>query len=124
MKSFIAALFALGFTSIFAFVYHTFFPYIASSAIGWLPSPFQYEVGMANLAIGVIAILSFNASYGFRLATVIASACWLWGDAVGHIIQILQFHNYSLGNAGPWLWMDLLIPFVLLICIRGLKPVR
>lgn len=113
--------FALGLTSIYAFVMHAFFPSVAASNIGWATSPFQYEVAIANLAIGVIAILSFNASYGFRLATVTAAVIWLWGNAMGHILQIIQFHNFSQGNAGSWLVMDIVLPFMLVIVIRQLR---
>lgn len=116
------ALFAVGVTLIYAFIMHTFFQNIAAPAIGWAPSPFEYEVGIANLAFGVIAILSFNASYNFRLAVVIAIVIWLWGDAIGHLYQIMENQNYSIGNAGSWFWMDLYLPLVLILCLRKLKP--
>lgn len=114
------AFFALGLSSLYAFVMHAFFPELAAKSIGWAVSPFQYEVAMANLAIGVIAILSFNASFGFRLATVIAAVFWLWGDAAGHIYQMVQFHNFNTGNAGSWFIMDIIIPLMLIITVRKL----
>lgn len=116
------AVFALGFTAIYAFVMHVFFAKIAATTIGWQISPFQFEVGIANLAIGVLGILSFRASYGFRLATVIGATLWLWGDAIGHLYQLIKAQNYSIGNAGTWFWMDLIIPLILIICINKLKP--
>lgn len=116
------ALFAVGATLIYAFVMHVFFQDIAAPAIGWAPSPFEYEVGIANLAFGIIAILSFNASYNFRLAVVIAITIWLWGDAIGHIYQMITQQNFSIGNAGSWFWMDLYLPLVLILCLRKLKP--
>lgn len=116
------ALFVLGCTGIYAFVMHVFFQDIAAGAIGWAVSPFETEVGMANLAMGVLGILSFNASYGFRLATVIAATCWLWGDSLGHMHEIIKTHNDSVGNAGSWFWMDMLLPLLLIICIAKLKP--
>ena len=117
------AVFPLGFVGIYTFVMHAFYPEVAASAIGWAVSPFQFEVAMADLAFGVLGVLSFNASYGFRLATVIASLCMLWGDAGGHIYQMIVSQNFAPGNAGSWFWMDLVIPFILLICISRLKPV-
>lgn len=118
------ALFGLGFTGIYTFIMHVFYPVFTAATIGWQNSPFQYEVGMANLAVGVLGICSFRASYGFRLATVIAAICWLWGDAVGHIWQMIQYQNYTMGNAGSWFWMDVLIPMILLLCIMRLKRVN
>ncbi len=113
--------FPLGITSIYAFIMHAFFPEFTARTIGWQTSPFQYEVAMACLAIGVIAILSFKASYGFRLATVIAATCWLWGDAIGHIYQIRIHHDIAPGNAGSWLYMDMVLPVILIIAIVKLK---
>lgn len=117
-------LFAVGFTGLYAAVMHIFFQDIAAPAIGWTPSPFEYEVGIADLAFGVLGILAFNASYPFRLATVIGVTVWFWGVAIGHIYQIMQMQNYSIGNAGSWLWMDLLIPLLLLVCLTKVKPVK
>lgn len=116
------ALFALGFTGIYAFIMHAFYPDLAATNIGWKPSPFQFEVALADLTIGVLGILSFLASYGFRLATVIASICFLWGAAAGHINQMIVTNNYALGNSGSWFWMDILIPLILLVCIIKLRP--
>ena len=45
-----------------------------------------------------------------RLAAVIASAVFLWGAAVGHIIQMIQFQNYAAGNAGIIFYTDSLLP--------------
>jgi hypothetical protein len=115
------ALFALGFTAIYAFVMHAFFPDFTAASIGWPTSPFQFEVAMANLGFGVIAILSFYKNYGFRLATVIGNACWLWGDAIGHMYQMAAHHNFTVGNAGSWFYMDVFLPLFLLICIIKLR---
>ncbi|KTC66262.1 Uncharacterised protein (plasmid) [Legionella adelaidensis] len=115
------SLMPLGLTAIYAFIMHAFFPVFTAATIGWQDSPFQFEVAMANLAIGVIAILSFKASFDFRLATVIASTCWLWGDAVGHIYQMIVHQNFTIGNAGSWFWMDILVPLLLIISLFRLR---
>lgn len=104
----------LGVGSLYGFIVHAFFPISTAALIGWSNSPFQFEVAMANLGIGLIAVIAFRASKGFRLATVIASACWLWGDALGHIYQMIAHQNFEIGNAGSWLWMDLVIPLALI----------
>jgi len=111
----------LGITAIYAFIMHAFFPGTTAANIGWTNSPFQFEVAMANLGFGVIAIASFNASYGFRLATVIGSLFWLWGDAIGHLYQMIIHHNFAPGNAGSWFWMDIIVPLILLFLIKKLK---
>ncbi|KTD21531.1 Uncharacterised protein [Legionella lansingensis] len=111
------SLLPLGVTAIYAFAMHAFFPNFTAEQIGWQNSPFQFEVAMANLGFGVIAILAFKASFGFRLATVIGNTLWLWGDALGHAAQILVARNYTIGNAGSWFWMDILMPLLLIICL-------
>lgn len=107
----------VGMTAMFAFVMHAFFPVFTAETIGWANNPFQYEVAMANLGFGVIAILSFSASPGFRLAAVIGNTCWLWGDATGHVYQMVVHHNFTIGNAGSWFWMDVLMPVLLMVCL-------
>lgn len=118
------ALFALGFTGVYTFIMHTFYAEWSAAAIGWTPSPFQFEVAVADLSMGILGIVSFRASYGFRLATVIASATMLWGDAIGHLYQMMMHENFAPGNAGSWFWLDIVIPLLLLMCIAQLKPVK
>lgn len=109
------ALLAVGFTGVFTFIMHAFFPETSAAAIGWSTSPFQYEVAIADLTVGVLGLVAFNASVGFRAATVVADIIWQWGDAIGHIHQMITEHNFSSGNAGSWFWLDIIIPLILLI---------
>ncbi len=104
-----------GVVAIYAFILHLCFPNLAAASIGWSNSPFQYEVAIANLGFGVLCILAFKASYSFRLASVIGMSFWLWGDAVGHIRQMISANNFSPGNAGPWFWSDLIVPVLLIV---------
>lgn len=116
------ALFPLGLTGVYIFVMHAFYPGIADAAIGWAPSPFEYEVAVADLALGVVAILSFNASLGFRLAAVIANVIFLMGCAFNHLYLMILQGNYNVGNAGSWLWLDdLVLPLIMLLCIISLS---
>jgi hypothetical protein len=110
-----------GLTALYSFVVHAFYPVTAAASIGWQVSPFQYEVAMANLGFGLVAILAYKASYGFRLANVIGGTCWLWGDALGHFYQMAAHHNYTIGNAGSWLWVDIFVPLLLIIAVRKFK---
>lgn len=111
-------LLAVGVTGVYTFVLHAFFPAISANTIGWTVSPFQYEVAIADLTIGVLGLFAYRATLGFRLATVLATTIWLWGDAIGHIHQMIIHYNYANGNAGSWFWMDFLIPLTLIITYR------
>ena len=119
-------LFCLGFSGVYGFVIHACFPMLAAATIGWIDSPFQFEVAVANMAFGVLGIAAFRASIGFRTAAILGNVIWLWGDAVGHLNQLFTFNNFMLGNAGSWLWMDILVPAILVICLYQLRkqPVR
>lgn len=118
------ALFPLGFVGVYTFIMHAFYPNLAAESIGWQVSPFQFEVAVADLALGVLGILSFRASYDFRLATVIASLVMLWGDAIGHEMDFMRTFNLIASNTGSWFLTDIFVPLILALCILKLRPGR
>ncbi len=65
---------------------------------------------MADLALGVIACLSFWRDLEFKAAVVIATAIFLLGDAVGHVRQMEIAGNFAPGNAGVPFYTDIIIP--------------
>jgi len=107
----------VGISGIWGFVFHAFFPDLSASYIGWKPSPFQFEVAVANLGIGVTGLIAFKASSGFRWATAISVVCFLWGAAGGHIYQMIKHHNFSPGNAGLIFYTDIFIPLTLIVLL-------
>jgi hypothetical protein len=65
---------------------HLFFGNAIAEHIGWgKGSPFQFEVGMAALAIAVLGLLTPHYGNEFQLAAVITATIYLWGCAGGHI---------------------------------------
>ena len=53
-------LFNMGITSLLAAYAHLFMGPLIAEQIGWLPgSPFQFEIGMANLSYGILGVLAF-----------------------------------------------------------------
>lgn len=111
----------VGITAIYVFLMHIFFPQHVSSIYGWQMSPYQIQMAMANLGYGITAILSFKASYHFRLATVVGVTFWLWGNAVGHVYQIQVLHTLSPDKAGSWIFTDMFVPIILIISMLKLK---
>jgi hypothetical protein len=73
-------------------------------------SPFQFEVGMADLAIGATACIAFWRDLGFKAAAVSAASIFLLGDAVGHVKQMLNAGNFAPGNAAVPFYMDIICP--------------
>jgi hypothetical protein len=106
--------FYVGTMGLFTAYYHVFHPGIASASIGWAPSPFEYEVGMADLTVGVLGVLCLVFRRDFWLATAIANAVWLLGDAVGHIREIVIHNNHAANNAGIFLVLEVAMPVVIL----------
>src|SRR6204780_4695335 len=79
---------------------HVFRPIQTSASIGWSTSPYEYEVGMADLTVGVLGLLCLKFRGNFWLATAIANAVWLLGDAVGHVRQMELNNNHAANNSG------------------------
>ena len=93
---------------------HVFRPIQTSASIGWSTSPYEYEVGMADLTLGVLGVLCLWFRGNFWLATAVANAVWLLGDAIGHIRQMLLFNNHAANNSGIFLIAELLTPTLIL----------
>ena len=100
----------IGVSGLWAGVMHVAFPDTAAAYIGWETSPFQLEVGMADLAIGITACLGFWRDWEFRAAAVCAASIFLLGDAVGHVRQMAGTGNFAPGNAGVPFYLDIIAP--------------
>jgi hypothetical protein len=93
---------------------HVFRPIETSASIGWSTSPYEYEVGMADLTVGVLGVLCLWIRGNFWLATAIANAVWLLGDAVGHIRQMTLNNNHAANNSGVFLVAEIITPLLIL----------
>lgn len=107
-------LFPLGIQGVWAFIGHVFFPQQSAASIGWAPSPFQYEVGVANLGLGLACIYAAFRGFEARIAAAIVAGCFLLGAGIGHIRDIVATGNLAAGNAGPIMFTDFLTPIAIL----------
>jgi hypothetical protein len=90
---------------------HMFFPNPIADAIGWPQgNPFQWEVGLAGLLIGILGVMAAGQDRGFQLATVIAFSVFYLGAAAGHMREMVRERNFSPGNAGFIFRYDILAP--------------
>jgi hypothetical protein len=94
---------------------HVFRPLETSASIGWVTSPYEYEVGMADFTMGVLGVLCLWFRGNFWLATAIANAVWLLGDAIGHIRQITLNNNHAANNSGIFLITEIITPLVIVL---------
>jgi hypothetical protein len=113
-------LFAIGINNLINFVFHVFLGDVAAKFIGWENSPFQAEVGFASLGVGIAGVIAFKASLPFRVATLIPPWTFSLGAAGGHIYQMITAHNFSPGNVGMILPVDILMPIIGL-CFCGCR---
>jgi hypothetical protein len=106
---------AVGILSVFFFISHTVLADTTAASIGWpAGNPFQSEVAVANLTIGTLGILCYWIRGNFWVAAVIAfSVQWL-GAAMVHIRDIVVAANYAPNNAGMTLYLDILMPLILI----------
>ena len=106
---------SLGLHSLWAFFGHVFVAEPVAKSIGWQTSPFQYEVGVANLGIGLSAIAAPFLGAAAGWAVLVMAVCFLWGAALGHLRDMVRERNFAINNAGPIFWWDILTPLTLLI---------
>jgi hypothetical protein len=111
----------IGVTGLWAGISHIFFPAVAAAHIGWQVSPFQFEVGMADLAVGVTACIAFWQDLSFKAAAVCAASVFLLGDAIGHMREMAEANNFAPGNAGLPFYMDIICPVLAIALVAIAK---
>jgi hypothetical protein len=102
VETYLIYLFMLGVgaSGLSGFFGHIFTPDAVAESIGWPKgSPFQQEMGFANLALGVLGLVAAVRRDGFREATVIAVAIVGVGATVVHVTDMLQEGNLAPGNS-------------------------
>ena len=103
-----------GFGGVIGGFLHIFAGDSLAASIGWpTGNPFQLEVGFASIGIGVIGFLCFWRRE-FWLPTVIARSIFSLGAGVTHVVDLIERGNFAPGNAGPILYVDFLVPMILI----------
>jgi hypothetical protein len=101
-------LLAVGVDGIWAGIFHIFFPSVASGEIGWASSPFEFEIGVADFALGIAAVIAFRRSLSFKSAVATYAILFYVGVAIGHFYQALAHGDYSPDNFGLLLAITLM----------------
>jgi hypothetical protein len=102
LETWLVWLFGLGVagSGIGGFIAHFFFPDPVAEAVGWpTGSPFQLEIGFANLAVGLLGLVASGRRDGVREATVIAATTFSVGASIVHFMDILATGNLAPGNS-------------------------
>lgn len=78
---------------------HLFLSDLVAESIGWpAGSPFQLEMGFANLAMGLLGLLAISRRDGFRTATIVAVTVIGVGATAVHLYDIVLTGNLAPGN--------------------------
>jgi 4-amino-4-deoxy-L-arabinose transferase-like glycosyltransferase len=101
LELFLLYLFGIGVagSGIGGFFGHVFISDPVAESIGWpTGNPFQLEVGVANLGVGILGIVAMGRRDGFREATVIAVTVLGVGATVVHLVDVIESGNLAPGN--------------------------
>lgn len=85
-------------------------------SIGYRQSMFQWEVGWADIAVGVLGVICVWKRDSWMTAAVVALAILYWGDAIGHIMEWVAHDNTAPSNVGA-IPSDILQPLVAVILL-------
>jgi len=108
---------ALGLLSLWSAFSHAIYTDRVAQSIGWAPSPFQYEIAGANLGIGLGAIVAAGLGVSAAWTMFFVAASFLWSAAAVHVADMVRNKNFTINNAGPIFWWDILTPLTLLIAL-------
>jgi hypothetical protein len=105
----------IGIDALFGAYFQIFQAQQTAGMIGFTFSPFEFEVAMANVGIGIAALLSIFWRGRYLLGPVIASTIFIYGAAYGHFVQAAK-GNTAPYNGGIFLWFgDIIIPTIIVI---------
>lgn len=112
-------LLSVGLSGVLACMGHLFNADKVAEQIGWpAGNPFQSEVAFANLAFGVLGIISAWKGGPFRMATGIGWAVFLMGAGLVHLRQMCVAGNNAPLNSGAMILIaDFVLPVTVLVML-------
>jgi hypothetical protein len=105
----------LGLGYVWAGFGHLFAADQVAASIGWAAgSPFQREVGMWDLSLGIVGVLALLfRNEGYYAATIIATGLFSISAGLGHVYELVVHGNTAVNNAGAVMYLDLFYPLFL-----------
>ena len=104
----------VGWAGIGAGIAHLLFARSTAASIGWATSPFETEVGWADLAMGVAGVLAGGQPPSYWLGVIVVSSIFRLGAAIGHVRQIVVERNLAPNNTAILL-IDVGVPVFLVL---------
>lgn len=105
----------LGLGYIWAGLGHLLMPDQVAASIGWAAgSPFQREVGMWDLSLGIVGVLCLVfRDEGFWTATIIGTGLFSISAGLGHVYELVIHGDTAAYNAGAVMYLDIFYPLIL-----------
>ncbi len=105
----------LGFGYIWAGLGHFLMPDSVAASIGWATgSPFQREVGLWDLSLGIVGVLCLVfRNEGFWTATIIGTGLFSISAGLGHVYELVVHGDTAAYNAGAVMYLDIFYPLIL-----------
>lgn len=105
-----------GWGTFLAGLMHIFNGPATAQMIGWAPgSPFQFEVGAADVAFGTLGILCLFIRGNFWPAAIIANSIFMLIAFAGHVHDFMVSGNAAAYNIGPAIvFNDFLLPVLMI----------
>jgi hypothetical protein len=88
----------IGVAGIGAGISHILFARKTSASIGWGASPFETEVGFANLGMGIAGVMAAGQEPAFWLALIVVNSIFRIGCGIVHIRQMVRDRDYAPNN--------------------------
>jgi hypothetical protein len=113
--------FPIGLGGLIGFIGHTMRAGPVAASIGWAAgNPFQYEVGVTNLAFGALGILCLWNRDGLWTATAIGWSVFMLRAAGVHLHHFRIGQPFAPENAGAVLYFDIIMP----VLVLGMLAIR
>lgn len=102
---------AVGLQGCLTGIIQIFSPELVVDYVKWPDSPFLKELGMANLAFGLVGFIGVWQSEGWKNAALAGYLLFLFFTGLGHLIGLVR-EGYTPGHFGFFLLSDLFIPII------------
>lgn len=93
---------------------HLFFGKHVSKTIGFKADRYEFEVGAADFAMGLVALLVANSNPEYWWAIILASSIYRVICGIGHIRSMIQDRNFAPNNTAI-LFINFAVPAFLVI---------
>lgn len=93
-----AVTYLIGWAMLGAGIAHLLFGRRISRTIGFAANEYEFEVGAADLAMGVVALLAASYAPEFSWAIILASSIYRVACGIGHIRSMIRDRNFAPNN--------------------------